>query len=179
VAERLFFALWPGEAEREAMARLQRELPSPGGRPTHRSDLHITLAFLGDIGPERRACCEAAADAIRCPAFTLSLTSLSYWPRPRILWCGAELPPPPLLTLVRTLGEGLRPCGFAEERRPYAAHVTLARKVTASRGDATRRASPPDWQLDWPVSGFVLAASTVGPPPRYRVLRAWAFRATE
>jgi RNA 2',3'-cyclic 3'-phosphodiesterase len=172
VTDRLFFALWPGAAEREALVGLQRELPSRRGRPTHRDDLHLTLAFLGEIDPERRAGCEAAAGAVRCPAFTLSLSGIGYWPRPRILWCGTLVPPPPLLTLVRVLTEGLRRCGFPGERRPYAAHITLARKVPAPRAEEVRHA----WRLDWPVSGFVLAASTEGPAPRYRVVRDWALQ---
>lgn len=171
MAERLFFALWPGEAERAALVALQRELLSWGGRPTNGEDLHLTLAFLGEVSIERRACCEAAADAVRGAPFNLNLTSIGFWPRPRILWCGAQSAPPPLLAVVESLTEGLRRCGFPGERRPYAAHITLARKVAALGSVGSSAA----WRLDWPVTGFVLAASREGLPPRYRVLRRWPF----
>lgn len=173
MAERLFFALWPGEAERAGLVRLQHRLLRHGERPTHPEDLHLTLAFLGAVPPERRACCEAAGDGIDARPFVLSLSRVGFWPRPRILWCGPPAPPAPLLTLVRDLTDRLRPCGFPGERRPYAAHITLARKV-AARG---RPDDPtiPAWHLRWPITGFVLAASGEGPPPRYRVLRRWAF----
>jgi len=170
VTERLFFALWPGETERADLVRLQRALPCRGGRTTHPQDLHLTLAFLGEVPPERRPCCEAAADGIHARPFALRLDRVGYWPRPRILWCGSQVAPPPLLALVVSLTEALRPCGFAPERRPYAVHVTLARKASAFNGKGAA-----EWNLDWPVSGFVLAASTEGPPPRYRILRRWAF----
>jgi 2'-5' RNA ligase len=171
VAERLFFALWPGEAERAALVRMQREILRPGGRPTDPEDLHLTLAFLGSVPPERRACCEAAADGILALPFDLSLTQVGYWPRPQILWCGTLAPPAPLLALVRDLTDALRPCGFPGERRPYAAHITLARKAASFQGPAQAA-----WCLHWPINGFVLAANSEGPPPRYRVLRRWAFQ---
>jgi len=142
-----------------------------GGRPTHPADLHVTLAFLGEVEAERRACCEAAAQGIRAAPFHLRLTRVGHWPRPRILWCGPEVEPAPLLPLVGALTEALRPCGLRGERRPYATHVTLARKVASF--DA--RAATADWHLDWRISGFVLAASREGPPPRYQVLRRWDF----
>jgi 2'-5' RNA ligase len=173
VAERLFFALWPGEAERAALVRLQHGLPLRGGRVTHPEDLHITLAFLGEVLPERRACYEAAAQDVRAAPFDLGLTRVGYWPRPRILWCGPHAEPAQLLALVQTLTDALRPCGFPGEGRPYAAHLTLARKVAAYDGRASPAAA--DWRLDWTIAGFVLAASREGPPPRYRVLRRWAF----
>jgi RNA 2',3'-cyclic 3'-phosphodiesterase len=174
VAERLFFALWPGEAERAALARLQRDLLRPGARATDPTDLHLTLAFLGTVPLERRACCEAAGDGIRALPFDLNLARVGYWPRPRILWCGPLAPPAPLLALVRDLTDALRPCGFPGERRPYAAHITLARKVAGFQGPAP----PADaaWRLDWPITDFVLAASSEGPPPRYRVVRRWSFQ---
>jgi 2'-5' RNA ligase len=78
-----------------------------------------------------------------------------------------------LLTLADGLAEALVPCGVPRETRPYAAHMTLARQARADAlGDAA-----PNWSLTWPVTGFVLAASRPGPPPRYRVLRRWALSA--
>ena len=171
VTERLFFALWPDAPVRAALAGLQNALPLGGGRPrpTHRDDLHLTLAFLGEVSPQQRTCCEAAAGTIRAAPFTLHLDQIGHWPRPRILWCGPRSAPAPLLDLARALETALCPCGFAGERRPYAAHITLARKVAAGT------APPADWHTGWQVDGFVLATSRPGPPPRYRVLRRWTF----
>ncbi len=174
VAERLFFALWPDAPVRAALAGLQNALPLVGGRtrPAHPEDLHLTLAFLGEVAPQQRACCEAAAGTIQASPFALRLDQIGYWPRPRILWCGPQTTPVPLLNLVRCLESALHPCGFAGERRPYAAHLTLARGVAAGT------APPGGWHTDWRVDGFVLAISRPGPPPRYRVLRRWSFTAS-
>jgi RNA 2',3'-cyclic 3'-phosphodiesterase len=167
MTERLFFALWPDAPLRAILARLQKATLLHGGRPTHHEDFHLTLAFLGEVPAERRACCEAAADAVRAAPFGLRLERVGHWPRPRILWCGPQTNPPELLALVRTLGAALRPCGFAGEDRPYAAHLTLARKVT------TPPAPLAAWHADWRVDSFVLAAGCGGQAPRYRVLRRW------
>lgn len=169
--ERIFFALWPEERERAALARLQHALPLGGARPTHPDDIHLTLAFLGVIPQERHACCEAAADRVQATPFAIPLTTVGHWPRPRILWCGPAATPPGLLALVDGLTQALGPCGVPREPRPYAAHITLARQAGA--GAVASVAA--DWSLTWPVTGFVLAASRPGPPPRYRVLRRWAF----
>jgi RNA 2',3'-cyclic 3'-phosphodiesterase len=171
VSERLFFALWPEDAERTALARLQGRLALQGTRPTHTADIHLTLVFLGAIPPERRACCEAAADSVQAAPFAIHLSQVGLWSRPRILWCGPAVAPPELLALADGLAEALVPCGVPREVRPYAAHITLARQTRAEPGPL------PEWSLTWPVVGFVLAASRPGPPPRYRVLRRWAFSA--
>jgi len=171
VSERLFFALWPEDAERNALARLQGSLGLHGARPTHPADLHLTLVFLGALAPERRSCCEAAADQVQAAPFAIPLSRVGLWPRPRILWCGPAVTPPELLTLADGLAEALVPCGVPRETRPYAAHITLARQARAELDPRQ------EWSLTWPVTGFVLAASRPGPPPRYRVMRRWALSA--
>lgn len=167
MAERFFFALWPGAAQRLGLVRVRRDLPDHGGRDTHPEDLHLTLFFLGELDVERRACAEAAADGVQGMAFSLTLDRVGAFPRARILWCGASESPPPLLDLVEALNDGLRGCGLRPERRPYVAHATLARKA---RPLPARSLDDP---IRWPVKEFVLAAGREGAPPRYRVLRRW------
>lgn len=168
MGERLFFALWPSPEIRVGLDEILRQLPAHHGKSPHREDLHITLVFLGELEVERRRCAEQVADRLVGGPFGLRLDQVGYWPRPRILWCGASVVPEALLDLVGGLNKGLRPCGFKPERRSYAAHVTLARKA--------RRIQPFELSdpLDWPVTDFVLIGSRLDrPPPRYEVLRRW------
>lgn len=196
VAERLFFALWPGKDQRLALARVQADLSGPipptarpsgevvdrdataagqaplarahfRGRLTHPEDIHLTLVFLGTIPPEQRQCAEAAAGRMRSPAFDLSLDQVGCFPRARVVWCGTDRAPTPLVQLVMTLRHELRDCGLALDPRPYAPHATLARNA---RPLAAR---PLDQPIHWPVEAFVLAYGQEGPPPRYRVLQRW------
>lgn len=166
--ERLFFALEPDSAVRQGLEQVTTALPEFHGRPVHPADRHLTLVFLGEIDPERRACAERAAGTLRGRPFALTIDRLGYWPRPRILWAGCSETPEPLAALVQSLQDALRACGFQPERRPYAPHITLARKA---RKMPSRDLDPP---LVWPVREFVLMGSDLdAPPPRYRVLARW------
>ena len=168
-SQRLFFALWPDTQVRRGLEVIQSKLSCHRFKATHPEDMHVTLAFLGDVNTERKVCVEAAAGQIVAPKFNFTIDHLGFWSRPRILWCGPKETPAPLLTLVRDLQNGLKNCGFEPERRPYAVHVTLARKARAVRSRTV------DESLFWPVREFVLAASRMGgAPPRYEVLRRWA-----
>ncbi|MEA3278539.1 MAG: RNA 2',3'-cyclic phosphodiesterase [Pseudomonadota bacterium] len=167
MTERLFFAIWPGDEQRSALARIQRELPDRHGRKTHPEDLHITLVFLGDVGADQRGCAEAAADQAHGVPFELTFDSIGCFPRARVLWCGASILPDPLLKLARGLNRHLLGCGFPPERRPYAPHVTLARKARPIEAKSLTQ------PIQWPVSEFVLVVAREGPAPRYQVLRRW------
>ncbi len=168
MTERLFLALWPGVAQRLALARVQGALPPRAGRPTHPEDIHLTLVFLGPASPEQRQCAEAAAGRVRGQPFELTLDRMGSFPRARVLWCGADTASPALAGLVLALRAGLAGCGFALDERPYRPHATLARKASALEA---RTLDPP---IRWPVDSFVLACGQEGPPPRYRILRRWS-----
>lgn len=168
-SRRLFFALWPDTQVRRGLYVLQSELSCHRFKATHPEDMHVTLAFLGDVEAEQQACVEAVADQVVAPAFDFTIDQLGFWSRPRILWCGPTHTPDPLNVLVRDLWAGLQGCGFEPERRPYAVHVTLARKARSARFREVEKPFP------WQAREFVLVASRMGgAPPRYEVLRRWA-----
>lgn len=62
-----------------------------------RETLHLTLAFIGGIAPERLADLQAIAGTIRLPPFGLSFDRLQCIPRKKIAWVVASAPPPRLL----------------------------------------------------------------------------------
>jgi 2'-5' RNA ligase len=166
--ERLFFALQPEASVRDGLQRIAASLPEHRGRPVHPADRHVTLVFLGETGPEQRACAARAAAGVKGRPFELSIDRIGYWARPRILWAGCSQVPGPLLELVQGLQQALVACGFRPESRPYAPHVTLARKAHKSAGGDLDR------PLAWQVRSFVLMGSDLdAPPPRYRVLERW------
>lgn len=166
---RLFFALWPDESVRRELVRVQSSLPRHGGRENHPNDLHVTLVFLGAVESERQACVEAVASGIQSRPFDLLIDQVDYWSRPRIPWCGPSEIPGPLSALVADLKEGLRRCEFEPETRPYAPHVTLARKARPIAP------FPLEKSMAWPVREFVLAESNPNASqPVYSVLRRWA-----
>jgi 2'-5' RNA ligase len=166
---RHFFALWPDQAIQERLGLEAREAVTRG-RLHHQSDLHMTLAFLGEISDGQLRCVEGTADGIRGESFTMKIDGIGYWYRPRILWAGPKETPEPLSQLVFDLQNGLQACGFEPERRRFKPHVTLYRKA----GRTPPRVIEP--AIEWSVGEFVLAVSGGGAPgaPRYRVLKRWS-----
>ena len=97
---RLFFALWPDDAQRAALAHATRKaVRSSGGRPVPEHSLHVTLAFLGSV-PERRvaelhviARRVALGAAASGRPLLVSFDRLVHWTKARILCAqGGEAP---------------------------------------------------------------------------------------
>lgn len=166
--ERLFFALWPDAAVRQSLLTVQNQFLPPRTRRVHAEDLHLTLAFLGELDADGRRRAEQAAGRARGSAFDLSLDRVDFWRRPQVFLAGAAVAPAALLELVAVLGQGLAEEGFELERRPFNPHVTLARRLHEA---PSQELTVP---LAWPVRDWVLVRSQVaGPAPHYQVLRRW------
>ncbi len=128
---RVFFALWPDEATRTALARAtRRAVRAAGGRATRRENLHITVAFLGGVTSVEL---DRARDVppIATGPVELVLDTLGHWPRPRILWLAPSARPDSLVALERSLWDGLVAQGFERERKVFTPHVTLSRRARA------------------------------------------------
>jgi 2'-5' RNA ligase len=167
--QRLFFALWPAPDVQQALAaRAEEALGHRRARRIPAEKLHITLAFLGEVSAETRACAEAAADSLQGTAFDLAIDELGYWSRRSLLWAGFSDTPPALSRLVTDLAAGLEPCGIPPDDRPFRPHITLARKAPRL---PPRRAVEP---VTWPVRRFVLVESRLEPQGAvYSVVREW------
>ncbi len=134
-----------------------------------RETLHLTLAFIGGIAPDRLAALHASASAIRLPIFNLTFDRLKCLPRKRIAWATASTVPFALLALASSLQARLKSAGFRTEERPFAAHVTLMRNTPC-----TMDAPDESLNIEWPVRDFVLAESALAPEgAHYNILERW------
>ncbi len=167
--ERLFFALWPDDEARNALAALARKRLAPGnGRLVPAQNLHLTLVFLGAVDARVRDCAKRVAQRLSVRAFTLEFVQIGYWPRARVLWSAPRRTPELLTELASTLTQALIECGHEPTSRPFRAHVTVARKV---RGPVRGVGHAP---VRWPVREFHLVASeTRQEGARYRRLQSW------
>ncbi len=155
---RLFFALWPDDATRAALADWGRRIHRvTGGRPTRAESIHQTLAFLGDCEPARLAEAETAAGRVLPRRFELVLDRAAVWDHNRIAWAGATAVPPELDALVAELRGALAAARFTFDRKPFVPHITLVRKTR--HGGALPALEP----IRWPVDGFVLVRSELRP----------------
>ncbi len=125
---RLFFALWPGEQERN---RLIKALPEwvAAGRMIPPENLHVTLAFLGDLDAEQAASARSVAEGVSASAFSLDFTVLQFWPRARTRVLVPEYVPEAARALRGELARGLREAGVPFDARIWHPHLTVARKA--------------------------------------------------
>lgn len=164
---RVFFALWPSDAERSALAAWQlplRELC--GGRAMRADTLHTTLVFLGEVAAHRLEALCLAAQEVEAEAFGLSFETARYWGHNHIVHAAPNGVPPQLAQLVRCLEQRLMKHHFRFDHRPYKPHVSLLRNARWS--DAPLPAMP---AVCWQVHEFVLVQSlSDGQGARYEVL---------
>ena len=109
------------------------------------ANIHLTLKFLGNIEPAAvddigRAMADAAGD---CAPFTLTVGGIGFFPglkRARVIWSGLGGETGTLLDLQGTLADRLATLGFAKEKRPFKAHLTLGRFRQAVNPNIAARA---------------------------------------
>jgi RNA 2',3'-cyclic 3'-phosphodiesterase len=167
---RLFFALWPDESARGALAAHARQVAGRcGGRPVPAANLHLTLVFLGEVDPARIEALRRAAAGVAAESFDLALDLVGGFRRARVAWAGCRLAPPPLLALQSALEERVRDAGFSPDARPFAPHLTLARNVREPLEAQAIGA------VGWRADAFALVESARG-EGAYRTLAEWPLK---
>lgn len=168
---RLFFALWPGEDVRHAIAARAGDFDAacaPGGRAVVPQRYHLTLQFLGSFAGLPEATVEGAIDAgerVRAPEFALLLDRIGSFERNRVWWLGCDVAPG-LRHLHDQLAAALGAVDLRADVAPFVPHVTLGR---GQKQRLQTRAVDP---LAWPLRDFVLVDSAAG-APAYQILRRW------
>jgi len=179
-ARRLFFALWPDEGQRRALEHASaKAVRHSGGRPILGSNLHVTLAFLGSVAiariPElQRVAREQAARLAHDAPPTLTFARLAHWKEAQILCALAAEQSPTARGLAVALQEAAAALGLSPDRKPFQAHVTLARKVV--RPGAALTLHPVVWSFD----AFALIDSRTEPSgPVYSVIDSYPLVRTD
>ncbi|WP_276850880.1 RNA 2',3'-cyclic phosphodiesterase [Enterobacter oligotrophicus] len=169
-SKRLFFAI-------ELSAPLQRQIvrwraehfPPEAGRPVVAANLHLTLAFLGDVTAEKQRALAALAGRIAQPEFTLQLDDAGQWLRSRVVWLGTRQPPRGLLQLASMLRAQAARSGCYQSPQPFHPHITLLRDA----GQAVA-IPPPGFHWSFPVKDFALYESVFAQGrTRYTPLQRW------
>lgn len=140
------------------------------GRFSPAGNVHLTLAFLGEL-PAGRV--RDAADALEaCPrrGFPVALTGFGVFRREGgdVLWRAVSAPPA-LDALQRALCAGLAARGIAFDRKPFRPHVTVARGAVLPGGLSPEALTAPE--LCFAAGTVTLFRSDLsGPRPRYTPL---------
>lgn len=168
--KRVFFGVTlPKESSQSVIEWRAATFPEETGRPIAAANLHLTLAFLGDISAEKRSALQQMAGRIRQPAFTLTLDDAGHWPRSGVVWLGPKRAPRGLLQLADLLRSQAARSGCYQSPLPFHPHVTLFR-------NALQPVALPPRNFSWPfrVERFSLFESLFSNSrTRYRELAGW------
>ncbi|EFF03751.1 2'-5' RNA ligase [Escherichia coli B185] len=169
--QRLFFAIdLPAEIREQIIHWRATHFPLEAGRPVAADNLHLTLAFLGEVSAEKEKALSLLAGRIRQPGFTLTLDDAGQWLRSRVVWLGMRQPPRGLIQLANMLRSQAARSGCFQSNRPFHPHITLLR-------DASEAVTipPPGFNWSYAVTEFTLYASSFARGrTRYTPLKRWA-----
>lgn len=93
------------------------------------AQLHLTLAFLGDVDARAAADLDTALSAISAPPLMLALAGVGHFAsmgRTHSLWAGVT-PREPVAALAAKVSEACRRAGCPVEVRRFVPHITVAR----------------------------------------------------
>jgi 2'-5' RNA ligase len=131
---RTFIAVEIDAAIRRAAAKLIEQLRSAGAdvKWVEPENLHLTLKFLGDLGPDGVArVCRAVQQATACvPPFEIEIRGAGAFPnvhRPQTIWLGASDGDEQMAELAEQVESALEPFGFRRETRRFRTHLTIGR----------------------------------------------------
>ena len=161
---RLFVAIRPPAAIREALLGACSGIE--GARWQDDDQLHLTLAFCGDVdGAKAEDLADALAE-VESMAFMAEVAGVGHFEHkrsPTAVWAALPLSEP-LGQLHGRVGRACRRAGIATEKRAFRPHITLARLPRSARPiggwlaeHGTLRAGP------WEVTGFTLYESHLRP----------------
>jgi 2'-5' RNA ligase len=179
---RVFFALWPDEPLRKALAKATGAMHVRyGGRQTRPDSIHLTLVFVGQVDEYCIPSMLDMAKAIRVGRFDTNYDKVECWRHNHIGCLGASETPDNLLALVKALETGLKNLAIPFDRRPYKPHVTLLRKAACHKESdkesdiaVTEKKYPAPGPICWPARDFVLVKSSLRPDgARYEELGRW------
>jgi 2'-5' RNA ligase len=138
----------------------------PGIRWQDDEQLHLTLAFLGEVDRRAEDDLAVALAAVDSPPFELEIRGVGHFERkgrPSALWAGLAASEP-LARLQQRVVAACRRAGLEPDRKAFRPHVTLAH---------LNRSSPPvgHWLAahgtltsgPWPVGEFTLYESRLSP----------------
>jgi 2'-5' RNA ligase len=130
---RLFVGIELDDAARAACAAVAEQLRGTGFAAKYESaeKLHVTLAFLGNVGANQYEAVAAALDGVAAQTapFGLTLDRIGAFPherKPRVIYIGAREQGAPFRKLAHSTRDAYATLGFQFDEDPVA-HVTIAR----------------------------------------------------
>jgi 2'-5' RNA ligase len=169
---RAFLAIaLPDEVKARLTEAIKRLTPlAEGVTWCKRDQLHLTLAFLGEVSPAILPHVTAASERVcaALPAFDCRAYGLGFFGNkrnPKVLWAGVD-PSPELEALHEGLWKELKKFGFEDKEGEFRPHITLGRCREAARNHPVIEAMADDEDVafgEWDVKRVTLYESRLTP----------------
>ena len=161
---RLFFAVPTSSGVKEIVrvAIGSFPVPDPPWRWIPPENYHITLKFLGEVSDDMMPSLHEAAARVAAGAAPFRMTFGPFGARPRVLFFAVSVGADRLVVFASRVDQVMETAGFEPERRPFRAHLTLARiKLRLSPGlrTALEAVAPLPPSASQAVDRFVLMRS--------------------
>jgi 2'-5' RNA ligase len=129
-AVRLFFAFVPVGAREPLAAAGARLALCAGARRVPPQNLHMTLAFVGEVPAARLPAVLDVGRSQRGVCCSIEFDAYEYWPKPEVVVAAARVIPTPLEALWRDVHADLARLGLVRTPKRLRPHVTLAHGVS-------------------------------------------------
>lgn len=148
------------------LVRLDLQVDSVRWLPAEQ--LHLTLAFFGEVAPEAEEKLLGKLRAIQFAKFFLPIVGLGTFPSrgdPKVIWIGVGRGHPHLFQLHKLVTDAGLAAGIEPDLRPWHPHITLARCRDVPRATIQRflRAHAEDDFGLVPIDSFSLQSSRLTP----------------
>ncbi|MFG6493788.1 RNA 2',3'-cyclic phosphodiesterase [Fictibacillus sp. UD] len=149
----------------------------------HLEDLHITLAFLGSASTRQLETLHSLLkeEVTNHDEFSLKVDHFGFFgnkQNPRIFWAGIKKQHS-LYRLQKQVSYVCAKAGFTLENRPYAPHITLARKHIDSEDRSINAA---DWwkqygeEIPFNVEKIVIYETHTEKQPKYEIVQSFSLQ---
>ena len=127
---RLFIAVNFNNETRSRLLALRDELSdkSERGRFSLPENLHLTLAFIGEVSPKRIDTIETVMETVKFAPFAAVVERLGTFSRGTLWWAGLR-ENEALMELQREVEHKLALSDFVLDGRKYSPHITLGREI--------------------------------------------------
>jgi len=133
---RLFIAINFDDTTKDKIQEVQSKMKKISkGNYSKRDNLHLTLAFLGEISEDRVEDIKLAMDAISVPKMRLSFSEIGCFNHGSELWWIGIKKNDELIKMQKNLVKSLREKGFEIESRKFVPHITIARETRIKSKD--------------------------------------------
>lgn len=133
---RTFIAINFDENTVDKIVGVQDELAERGrGNFTRRENLHLTLAFLGEIDVNQIEEVKSAMNAINLHSMNLTFGKVGYFRGDSELWWIGIDNNPTLLGMQRALINELKKTSVTPDMKKFRPHITLVRQMNIGHAD--------------------------------------------